>query len=61
MNKKLHSESDSAKAHLGTYKGSEITLRRINNGAKARRGEYNDFGTYLRQISDETKVRRGIS
>jgi hypothetical protein len=59
MNKKLNSESDFAKAHQGTYEGSEMTLRRISNEAKARRGD-NGFGTYLRQISDEAKVKRGI-
>jgi hypothetical protein len=60
MNRELDSRSDLAKAYLGEYDGSEITLRRISNEAKARRGEYKGFGTYLRQISDEVKARRGI-
>jgi hypothetical protein len=60
MNKELNSRSDLAKAYLGMYKGSEITLRRISNEVKARRGEYEGFGTYLRQISDEAKARLGI-
>ena len=60
MNKELNSKSDLAKAYLGKYEGSEITLRRINNEVKARRGEYKGFGTYLRQISNEAKARRGI-
>jgi hypothetical protein len=60
MNEELDSRGDLAKACLGKYDGSEITLRRISNEAKARRGEYKGFGTYLRQISDEVKARRGI-
>ena len=60
MNKKSNSRSDLAKAYLGMYKCSEVTLRRISNEVKARRGEYEGFGTYLRQISDEAKARLGI-
>ena len=60
MNKESKSRSDLAKAYLGKYEGSEVTLRRISNEVKARRGEYRGFGTYLRQISDEVKARRGI-
>jgi len=60
MNKELNGISDLAKAYLGAYEGSEITLRRISNEVKARRGEYEGFGTYLRQISDEAKARIGI-
>lgn len=60
MNKELSSKSDLAKAYIGAYSGSEITLRRISNEVKARRGEYEGFGTYQRQISDEAKARRGI-
>jgi hypothetical protein len=60
MNKELNSKSDLAKAYLGKYEGSEITLRRISNEVKARRGDYEGFGTYLRKISDEAKARRGI-
>jgi hypothetical protein len=59
MNKELNNRSDLARAYLGKYEGSEITLRRISNEVKARRGEYEGFGTYLRQISDEAKTRRG--
>jgi hypothetical protein len=59
MNKELN-RSDLAKAYLGTYEGSEITLRRISNEVKARKGEYAGFGTYLRQISNKAKARRGI-
>ena len=58
MNKELNNKSDLAKAYVGKYEGSEITLRRISNEAKARRGENEGFGTYLRQISDEAKARR---
>jgi hypothetical protein len=58
--KESNSRSDLAKAYLGIYEGSEVTLRRISNEVKARRGEYEGFGTYLRQISDEAKARRGI-
>ena len=57
MNKELDSRSDLAKAYLGEYEGSEITLRRISNEVKARRGEYDGFGVYLRQISNEAKDR----
>ena len=60
MNKELDSRSDLAKAYLGEYEGSEITLRRISNEVKARRGEYEGFGIYLRRISDEAKYRLGI-
>jgi hypothetical protein len=60
MNKELNSISDLAKAYLGAYEGSKITLRRISNEVKARRGEYEGFGTYLRQISNKAKARRGI-
>jgi hypothetical protein len=59
MNKELN-RSDLAKAYLGKYDGSEVTLRRISNEVKARRGEYAGFGIYLRQISDEVKAGRGI-
>ena len=60
MNKELNSKSDLAKAYLGKYDGSKVSLLRISNEVKARRGEYEGFGTYLRQISDEAKARRGI-
>ena len=60
MNEELNNRSDLAKACLGKYDGSEITLRRISNEAKARRGEYKGFGTYLRRISDAIKAKRGI-
>lgn len=60
MNKELNSKGDLAKAYLGKYEGSEISLRRISNEVKARRGEYEGFGIYLRQISDEAKARLGI-
>jgi hypothetical protein len=38
MNKELNIVSDLAKAYIGAYEGSEITLRRISDEAKARRG-----------------------
>jgi hypothetical protein len=57
MNKELSIKRDLAKAHVGKYAGSDITLRRISNEVKAGRGEYEGFGTYLRQISDEAKAR----
>ena len=38
MDKKLNSESNLTKAHIGIYEGSEITLRRISDEANVRQG-----------------------